>query len=82
MVASIVSAMVSDPRFSKAVKEKIGAAVDTTDLELQVSTLQDKLQQVTSTKKRLERQMDSLYEDDLFYAKKCPTCNAVMTTNI
>ena len=33
MVASIISAMVSDPRFADAIKAKIGSAVDTNDLE-------------------------------------------------
>ena len=40
MVAAIVSAMVNDPQFSKAIKEKIGAAVDTKDLGKQLSILQ------------------------------------------
>ena len=35
MAAAIVSAMVNDPQFSKAIKEKIGSAVDTKDLEKQ-----------------------------------------------
>lgn len=40
MVAAIVSAMVNNPQFSKAIKEKIGAAVDTKDLGKQLSILQ------------------------------------------
>lgn len=35
MVASIMFAMVSDPRFADAIKAKIGSAVDTNDLEKQ-----------------------------------------------
>ena len=36
MVARIISAMVNDPRFSTAIKEKIGVAVDTADMEGQL----------------------------------------------
>ena len=43
MVASIISAMVSDPRFADAIKAKIGSAVDTNDLEKQLEALQAQL---------------------------------------
>lgn len=33
MVANIISAMVKGPRFSEAIKEKIGTAVDMADME-------------------------------------------------
>ena len=58
MVAAIISAMVNDPRFADAIKEKIGSAVDTKDLEKQLETLQMQLRQTLGTKARLERQMD------------------------
>ena len=41
MVASIISAMVSDPRFADAIKAKIGSAVDTNDLEKQLEASAD-----------------------------------------
>ena len=59
MVAAIVSAMVNDPQFSKAIKEKIGTSVDTKDLESQLAALQAQLRQTMGIKTRLERQMDS-----------------------
>jgi site-specific DNA recombinase len=70
MVAKIISAMVKERRFSDAIKEKIGTAVDTTDLEKQLETLQTQLRQVTGTKNRLERQMDTLDVDDPHYDRK------------
>lgn len=70
MVASIISAMTKDPRFSEAVKEKIGAAVDTSDMERQVETLRGQLRQAIGTKNRLERQMDALNVDDPHYDRK------------
>ncbi|MDD7390571.1 MAG: recombinase family protein [Lachnospiraceae bacterium] len=70
MVAKIISAMVRDPRFSEAIKEKIGTAVDTADLEKQLDTLQAQLRQAMGTKSRLERQMDTLDVTDPYYDRK------------
>lgn len=60
MVANIISAMVKDPRFSDAIKEKIRTAVDTADMEKQLEVLQAQLRQALGAKSRLERQMDTL----------------------
>ncbi len=70
MVAAIVSAMVNDPQFSKAIKEKIGSAVDTKDLEKQLSILQAQLRQTLGIKTRLERQMDTLDITDEHFDRK------------
>ena len=70
MVAAIISAMVKDPRFSEAIKAKIGSAVDTADLERQVGTLKTQLRQALGTKSRLERQMDNLDINDPYYDRK------------
>ena len=69
-VAGIVSALARDPRFSEAVQQKIGSAVDTTAMEKQLETLQGQLRQTLSTKSRLERQMDNLDVDDAYYNQK------------
>ena len=70
MVAAIISAMVNDSRFADAIKEKIGSAVNTKDLEKQLETLQAQLRQTLGTKTRLERQMDSLDVNDPYYDRK------------
>ena len=70
MVASIIFAMVSDPRFANAIKAKIGSAVDTNDLEKQLEALQAQLRQTLGTKARLERQMDGLDVNDPYYDRK------------
>lgn len=70
MVASIISAMVGDPRFADAIKAKIGSAVDTNDLEKQLEALQAQLRQTLGTKARLERQMDGLDVNDPYYDRK------------
>lgn len=70
MVASVISAMVKKPQFSEAIKEKIGSAVDTTDMEKQLETLQGQLRQALGTKSRLEKQMDNLDVSDAYYDRK------------
>lgn len=70
MIAAVISAMVNNPRFSKAIQEKIGSAVDTADMEKQLETLQAQLRQTLGTKSRLERQMDSLDVADPYYDRK------------
>ena len=71
MVAAIISAMVNDSRFADAIKEKIGSAVNTKDLEKQLETLQAQLRQTLCTKAHLERrQMDSLDVNDPYYDRK------------
>ena len=70
MVAAIISAMVKEPRFSEAIKAKIGSAVDTADLERQLETLQAQLRQALGTKSCLERQMDNLDINDPYYDRK------------
>lgn len=69
-VAQIISAMVHNAVFADAIKEKIGTAVDTKELEEQVAALQSKVKQAVGTKKRLENQMDALSFDDAHYEKK------------
>ncbi len=65
-----MSAMVNDPQFSKAIKEKIGTSVDTEDLEKQLAALQAQLRQTLGIKTRLERQMDTLDINDTHFDRK------------
>lgn len=70
MVAAIISAMVNDPQFSRAIKEKIGTSVDTEDLEKQLAALQAQLRQTLGIKTRLERQMDTMDINDPHFDRK------------
>ncbi len=65
-----ISAMVKKPVFVNAIKEKIGTAIDTTDMEKELETLRSQLRQVIGTKNRLEKQMDSLDVADKHYERK------------
>jgi len=69
-VAKIISAMVHNPVFEAAVKEKIGTNVDTAELEEQIAALQAKVKQAVSIKNRLGNQMDALDFDDVHYERK------------
>ena len=69
-VAKIISAMVHKPRFAEAIKEKIGSAVDTAEMENQVEVLRSQLKQAAATKNRLERHMDTLDVTDAHYDRK------------
>ena len=50
-----------------AIKEKIGSAVDTSELEQQADAIKAQLRQRLSTKSRLEHQMDTLDFNDSYY---------------
>lgn len=62
--------MVNKPVFVNAIKEKIGTAIDTEDMEKELETLRGQLRQIIGTKNRLEKQMDSLDVSDKHYDKK------------
>ena len=70
MVAAIISAMVNKPVFVNAIKEKIGTAIDTEDMEKELETLRGQLRQIIGIKNRLEKQMDSLDVADKHYERK------------
>ena len=57
-------------KFKDAIQDKIGATVDTTDLEKQLSVLNASLHQAETIKTRLEQQMDNLDVTDIHYDKK------------
>ena len=69
-VAAIISAMTKRPEFIAAIKEKIGSAIDTSEIEKQLSQLDSNYRKAETTKARLERQMDELDPDDPHYDKK------------
>lgn len=70
MVAAIISAMTKRPEFIKSIKEKIGTAVDTSEIESQLSQMDSNYRKAEGTKTRLERQMDELDPDDPYYDRK------------
>ena len=70
MLAKLITAMTKEGKFKDAIQDKIGATVDTTDLEKQLSVLNASLYQAKTIKTRLEQQMDNLDVTDTHYDKK------------
>lgn len=69
MLAKLITAMTKEGKFKDAIQDKIGATVDTTDLEKQLSVLNASLHQAETIKTRLEQQMDNLDVTDTHYDK-------------
>ena len=70
MLAKLITAMTKEGKLKNAIQDKIGATVDTTDLEKQLSVLNASLHQAETIKTRLEQQMDNLDVTDTHYDKK------------
>ena len=62
--------MTREGKFKDAIQDRIGATVDTSDLEKQLSVLNANLHQAETIKTRLEQQMDNLDVTDIHYDKK------------
>ena len=62
--------MTREGKFKDAIQDGIGATVDTSDLEKQLSVLNANLHQAETIKTRLEQQMDNLDVTDIHYDKK------------
>lgn len=70
MLVKLITAMTKEGKFKDAIQDKIGATVDTTDLEKQLSVLNASFHQAETIKTRLEQQMDNLDVTDTHYDKK------------
>ena len=70
VLAKLITAMTREGKFKDAIQDRIGATVDTSDLEKQLSVLNANLHQTETIKTRLEQQMDNLDVTDIHYDKK------------
>ena len=70
VLAKLITAMTREGKFKDAIQDRIGATVDTSDLEKQLSVLNANLHQAETIKIRLEQQMDNLDVTDIHYDKK------------
>ena len=70
VLAKLITAMTREGKFKDAIQDRIGATVDTSDLEKQLSVLNANLHQAEIIKTRLEQQMDNLDVTDIHYDKK------------
>ena len=70
VLAKLITAMTREGKLKDAIQDRIGATVDTSDLEKQLSVLNANLHQAETIKTRLEQQMDNLDVTDIHYDKK------------
>ena len=70
VLAKLITAMTREGKFKDAIQDRIGATVDTSDLEKRLSVLNANLHQTETIKTRLEQQMDNLDVTDIHYDKK------------
>lgn len=75
-VIGFVKDLVKNEEFAKAVKEKIGSRIDTTQLDKELSNLKAKLAEAESNKKRLENEIDNFPLDVPHRDKKIADKNA------
>jgi len=69
-VEEVIKKLVQNPRFEEAIREKIGAKVDTGELETELDSLRKKLRQLNGSKTKLGQQIDSLDITDKHYDRK------------
>ena len=69
-VEEVIRKLVRNPKFEEAILNKIGARIDTSEVEKEIEELEKQNRQLTGAKNRLGQQMDSLDITDRFYEKK------------
>ncbi len=69
-VEEVILKLVQNPKFENAIREKIGARIDTSELEQEIETLRKKLRQLNGAKNKLGQQIDSLDVPDKHYDRK------------
>lgn len=69
-VEEIIRKLVQNPKFSEAIRAKIGARIDTGELEAEMETLHRQLNQLNGAKNKLGQQMDKLDVTDKLYQRK------------
>ena len=68
-VEEVIRKLVRNPKFEEAILNKIGARIDTSEVEKEIEELEKQHRQLTGAKNRLGQQMDSLDITDRFYEK-------------
>ena len=69
-VEELLRSMVNNPKFEQQIRAKIGAKIDTGELEAEVGELKKTLRQLNGAKNKLGTQMDALDVTDKFYDRK------------
>ena len=69
-VEEVIRKLVNNPKFEDAIRQKIGAQIDTKELEAELTQLHKQLKQLNGAKTKLGQQMDSLDITDKYYDRK------------
>ena len=69
-VEEVIIKMVQNPKFEAAIREKINARIDTSEIENEIETLKKQRRQVLASKDRLSQQIDTLDIDDRQFERK------------
>ena len=69
-VEEVIRKLVNNPKFEDAIRQKIGAQIDTKELEAELTQLHKQLRQLNGAKTKLGQQMDGLDITDKYYDRK------------
>ena len=69
-VEEVIRDLVNKPKFEQSIRQKIGAQIDTKELETELSQLNKQLCQLNGAKDKLGQQMDNLDITDRHYDRK------------
>ena len=69
-VVEIIKKLTANPKFEKAIREKIDASIDTSAFETEIDNLRKQLKQTNGAKNKLAQQMDILDITDPQYDRK------------
>lgn len=69
-VEEVILRLVQTPSFEEAIREKIGAKINTDEMDAELTALQKKLRQLSGAKNKLGQQMDKLDISDRHYDRK------------
>lgn len=69
-VEEVIRDLVNMPKFEQSIRQKIGAQIDTKELETELSQLTKQLRQLNGAKDKLGQQMDNLDITDRHYDRK------------
>ncbi len=69
-VAEIISKLVNNKKFEQEIRKRIGASIDTAELDQEYANKKEQLKQLDGAKKKLSEQMDHLSIHDKHYDKK------------
>lgn len=69
-VLEYTKALVRNPQFAEDIKNRIGKSVDVSSIEMEMQNYRKKLQKVERNKANLEKELDTIFDDDKYAERK------------